>query len=392
MKIFNKFKKNKEKTNKKSKKCSVFLHICGYNLERWLNFLTSKGTKFFSVEKQDVKNSVVEGSLFDEKKIEKFFKSKNISVQKKEYGLLAKPIVFLKKRWGILVGLFVFVCFFAVATNFVWKIEITGNERCSTQEIEKVLEENGIGFFSSINSKSNEEIEKIISNNFDVISLVSVVKKGTSIIVNIKEKLFNEEYESLEKGEFLIAKQDGIITEINLIQGTLLVKVGDFVRAGDRLVAPFAVDSSGKQIPIQPKAEIFADVWLSGETIVETKKQVEERTGKFLTERKIVFLNQEILTKKEEILFEQYDLEIFEENLSEILPIKYKTVVYHEVETKIVETNFEDVKEEKIALAKELALSMLAEGETIKAENSLITEENGRFVVSHSITVSRKIS
>ena len=107
---------------------------------------------------------------------------------------------------------------------------------------------------------------------------------------------------------------------------------------------------------------------------------------------KIVFLNQEILTKKEEILFEQYDLEVFEENLSEILPIKYKTVVYHEVETKTVETNFEEVKEEKIALAKQLALSMLAEGETIKAENSLITEENGRFVVSHSITVSRKIS
>lgn len=386
------FKKNKEKTSKNSKKCSVFLHICGYNLERWLNYLANKGTKFFSILKKDQKNSVVEISLFDEKKVEKFFKSKNILVEKKEYGFFAKPIVFLKKRFGILIGIFLFVCFFAFSSNFVWNVKIIGNERITAEEIEKVLEENGVGILSLINAKTNEEIEKIISNNFEEISLVSVVKKGTTIVVNLKEKLHNEEFENINNSQYLIATQDGIITETILIQGTLLVKVGDFVKAGDRLVAPYVIDSSGKQIPIQPKAEIFADVWLSGETVVETKKQVEQRTGNSVSERKLVFLNQEILTKKEEIPFGFYELEVFEENLSDVLPIKYKTVIYHEIETITVETNFEEVKEEKIALAKQLALAKLQDGETIKAENSLITEENGRYIVNYSITVSRKIS
>lgn len=391
MKKLNLFKR--EKKEKKSFRYSVTLFICGYNLERWLNVLTTKNVKIFSVKKIDVKNSEIEVSVADEKAVVNFLKTKNIIVLNKKYNGFAKQIEFFRIRYGILIGVFVCFCFFIVASNYTWKVEVMGNEKRTDSEVISVLKENGIGLFSPLNSKSNEEIEKIILDNFDEVSMVSVVKKGSSIIINIKEKLFNEEYENLDKNQAVVATEDGLITSIELIQGTVLVKVGDIVRAGDALVAPYVIDSSGNKIPIQPKAKITADVWLSGQSTHENKTEITRRTGNYVTERKMTFLNQEIVTTKAEVPFIYYDLVVSEEYLSDyILPIKYITLHYYELESVIIEKNFSEVKDEKVLEAKELAKLRVLETDLIMNENFTISEKNGKTIVDFVITVRRNIS
>ena len=284
-------KKICKKKEKRSYRRSVTLFLSGYNLERWLNVISSKNVKIFSVIKRDVKNSEIEILLSDEKYVVEFLKSKNIEIVDKKYNGTAKMGKFLIKRLGIVFGIFICFCFYIVGSRYTLKIEVVGNTQSSTEEIVNVLAENGAGILSPLNSKTNDDIERIILDNFDEISLVSVVKRGSSLIVNIKEKLLNKEYEDLDKTNSLVATEDGIITEIKLIQGTLLVKVGDTVHAGDLLVAPYVFDSSGNKISIEPKAIITADVWLSGEATFQETKQITERTGNFVTERKMTFLD-----------------------------------------------------------------------------------------------------
>ena len=391
LKFFN-IKRKKEKKREKSQGFRVKLFLSGYNLERWLNFLVENEIEIFSVVKHDVKNSEIEVSVSNEKRVEKFLKTKNIAVIKKQYSKLMRPIKFFQHRWGILVGIFACVCFFAIASNYVWKIEIMGNESYSSHQIQKVLSQNGVSFLSPLSSKTNDEIEKIVLDNFNNVSMVSVVKKGSSVVINIKEKQITTDLENLDKTQCLIATQDGVITQINLIQGTPLVKVGQTVRAGQPLVAPYVLDGAGNKISVEPKAEIMAEVWLSGQATVVKTKQIEQRTGKSVSERKMVFLNQEIVTSKTEVPFEFYDLEIREEVLGQgVVPIKYVTLTYFEVETKIVETDFNLVKDETIEKSKALAYAKVMEGDKIKAENHVITEKSGQTIVDYSVTVLRKI-
>ncbi|MCI6542423.1 MAG: sporulation protein YqfD [Firmicutes bacterium] len=382
-----------KKKEKKSHRKSVTLFLSGYNLERCLNILSNKGINLFSVVKKDAKNSEIEVLSEDEKYVTEFLKSKNIEIKEKKYNGLAKIGRTFVSRLGVAIGIFVCFCVYIVASGYTLKIEVMGNEKSSDEEIVKVLAENGVGVFSPLNRKSNGEIERIILDNFDEVSMVSVVKRGTSIIVNIKEKLLNKEYEDLDKTNSLVATEDGIITDIKLIQGTLLVKVGDTVRAGDPLVAPYVIDSSGNKIPIEPKAEISADVWLSGEATFEETKQVTKRTGNYVTQRKMTFLDKEIVTSKEDIPFMYYDIETKEEYLSDyILPIKYTTIIYHELETQTIVQSFSDVEKEVVQEAKNLAKSRMIEGDEIKAQNYITYEKDGKTTVSYSITVKRTIS
>lgn len=388
-KIFNKIKIFK----KPNLNNSVILHLSGYNLERYLNSLCNKNVKILSVEKINYKNSKIEIHTFNELEVEEFLKSKGIDVAKKEYNGFAKIQKFFFTRCGVLIGLFFLFCIYVVASNYIMDIKVLGSENVSDQDIVAVLNDNGIKFFNPLNIKSNEEIKKIIMDNFDEISMVSVIKKGNTILINIKEKLLNDEHEKIGEYASLIATNDGIITHIELIQGTLLVKIGDMVKTGDCLVAPYVKDSSGEKISIEPRANVYADVWLSGESSHNEVRKIAENTGRQLTKRVVTFLNQVIYQNDIEVPFKEYEMEIIENYLSSfIIPIKYKIIKYYEIETKLFEQNFSEVELLKINEAKDLAYLRISNGEEIKSENYVISSKYGITTVSYSITVNRKIS
>ncbi|MDD4110925.1 MAG: sporulation protein YqfD [Clostridia bacterium] len=391
MKIFKFFKKLNifKKLNFRN---SVTLFTSGYNLERCLNGLCNKKIKFMSIEKENSKNAKIEISPIYENEVEVFLEGKNIKVIKKKYNGLLKVQKFLLSRFGILIGLFLVFCFYVISSNYVWNIEIFGNETHSTHEIIEILNQNGVNILDSLNEKTNDEIERIVFDNFDEVSMVSVIKKGITIIVNIKERLLNDENQN-EGFSALVATSDGIITGIEHIQGTLLVKVGDIIRAGQELVAPYIIDSSGQQILIEPKSNIYADVWLSGESVHYDMRNIVKRTGNKITERRIEFLEKEIFSNDFNIPYENYETKIVETYLTEtLIPIKYQIVNYYEVIYKTIEQNFSEVEATKISEAKNLARMRMKENEEIKSENYIITTACGKTTVSYVIVVSRKIS
>lgn len=377
-------KKNKQR---RSTKNSVSLTLSGYNFERWLNVLASKGIEIFSAEKIDVKNSKLEVGMAYEFQVEKFLKSKNFKIIKKEYNGFARILNYFKVHFGILIGVFVCFCFYAVFSGFVWRIEVMGNERVNSSQIINVLEENDVSILSPLNGKSNEEIENIILNNFSDVSMVSVVKKGTSIIINIKEKLIASEGQTFGA---LLATEDGTIKNLKLIQGTPLVKAGDVVRAGDELVAPYVIDSQGSVIPIEPKAEITFELLLSGQSVHKSKVEKQVRTGKSVSERKMSFLDKEIVTTKADVQFEKYEVEQVETYLStSILPLKYVTSTYYELQDVVVEQEFDEVRDQKIQEAKTLAMARINENDEIVYENFVISERDGRTIVDYVVCVER---
>ena len=74
------------------------------------------------------------------------------------------------------------------------------------------------------------------------------------------------------------------------------------------------------------------------------------------------------------------------------MPIKYRETFYFETKCDIIEVSFEEVREKKVAEAKQKAYLQISDTSKIKAEDYSISSDNGKWVVVYTITLSGDIA
>jgi len=237
---------------------------------------------------------------------------------------------------------------------------IYGTENLSTDEILNVLKENGVKK-GKINNLSCETMEEILLNRYDRIAQVSVIKQGTAIIINLSEKLVYNEIEF----QPIVAKYSGIIKDINIITGTTNIKVGDYVNAGDVLVLPFNVNSNGNKVSVEPLAEIKAEMFVC--SMCEMRKTEFElvKTGRIYKTFKYKFKNKVLFSNKSKNSFALFEVNVYNENISDILPLNRDVYVYQELIKQEVVKDFEKEKTTLIEKSKEKAYKSLPIGEIL---------------------------
>ena len=121
-------------------------------------------------------------------------------------------------------------------SNFIWNIDITGNTEISKEEILKTLSENGLDIGISKRKINITDISNRVRLNRDDIAWIGISIQGTNAIVEIKET--SKAPEIIKEDEFcnIVSNKSGMITKINVQNGTAVAKVGDIVREGDLLV------------------------------------------------------------------------------------------------------------------------------------------------------------
>lgn len=369
-------------------KSRVRFKIKGLNQERVLNKLTSSVNIYnFKRTSHDLCEFEVDYSK------ERIVKSRLLDcnveiVESHRFGWISK-IKQLFSSYGIIIALCLSFMFYCLQYSFIWKIEVYGEEKLQEKEVELFVVKNLTSRLKSqIDTKG---LEKKIKNNFDEVSSISVAIVGQSLVLNINEALLPEEMQ----GEYLpiVSEFDGLITQINLIQGTLAVNEGDLVRKGDVLVYPFVLDSQGYEIAVAPKAEIYADIWLIEKVMHYDYQIIERKTGKKHIKNEVFLNNLLVYSQNSTILFDQYDIEtediLLTKNLC--LPFILKKTIYYETQTVEIKEEFADVKNKIIQSAREKTLIFLEENEIIKEEKYTLREEGGCHEISYIVTVNRNI-
>lgn len=141
-----------------------------------------------------------------------------------------------KKRWLFPVGLLLgTVCLFMVS-QFIWKIDIEGNERYTDDTIYRFLETQNIAFGTLKSSVFAAGLEEAIRDQFPEITWVSVQLSGTKMTVNVKEDDQPKVAESDKTPCHVISTQNGVITSIVVRSGETEVKQGDPITAGQILI------------------------------------------------------------------------------------------------------------------------------------------------------------
>ncbi len=148
-------------------------------------------------------------------------------------------VPFLIKRYrhrtGLLVGLILFIAALTILPNFIWNVQIVGNQNIPTETIHAALSELGVHEGVSRKSIDSGEIRAKLPLKISGISWASVNVEGVRATAEISESL---EPEITEKQPCnLIALRDGIITKTEVINGALVTSPGVSVAKGQLLVS-----------------------------------------------------------------------------------------------------------------------------------------------------------
>ncbi len=167
---------------------------------------------------------------------------------------------FLARRYRLRVGFMLGVAlyFFTLVflSNFVWNIEIVGNEAIPTEHISSVLEELGVYEGVKIKSIDQRTLPSRLALEIDGISWASINIEGVKVTVNVSESIKTEKPSNEPCN--LVAARDGIITKTEVKNGTLCTKVGQTVKKGDLLVSGFTEYKDGSVSMGVSSGEIIA--------------------------------------------------------------------------------------------------------------------------------------
>ena len=365
------------------------LLINGLNQEKILNEL-SKFMPIYNYKRLSFKQSEFEIDSRYLKQARKIIVSYGFVIENiQNYGVIFW-IKSLLKRYGVFAGIIVSLLFYIIQYNFVWTVNAVGEDAQQAQQIENYVKKNLKSNFKG--NIDTDSIESELRNQFDFVSSVSVAIIGQSLVINFNEAVLPPEMED-EKSP-IISQFDGLITEINLIQGTLNCSEGDIVQKGDILVYPYIIDSQGQQMSVEPKAEIYAQVWYRSsidhyEYRIETK-----RTGNVIIKNDVYIGGLLLYSDSSEISYVQYDSETTTRTLSKnlLLPLSLKKTIYYETVTEEIIEDFESVKEQLISKARENTLLFLQKDEIIKDENYTLTGGAGCHTITYTISVEKDIA
>lgn len=369
------------------KKSRTRLRVKGLNQERAINNVV-KNVKIFNFSRHKHDESDFEVEFGKSKLTKKLLEEEGLNVEIISHHGLASKLKDGIKRYGIIAALVICSLFYCLQYNFVLKIDVFGIDDEGQSRISQFVDENlSSRYKGKINTK---KLEVLIKDNFEEISSVSIAIVGQSLIVNLNEAVLPDE---MKEGNEIVSKFDGLITDINLVQGTLAVDVGDIVKKGDVLVYPYIIDSQGEQREVTPKADIFADVWLSESETFYDFYITTERTGKSFTMSEIYIGKLLLYSNSSQLPFTQYEQQSSIKAISKnnIFPLYRKKTTFYETVTKEVRQDFDEMKDKIVEKAREKTLIFLQENEIIKEENYTLQEGGGIHQIDYIITVNRNI-
>ncbi len=252
----------------------------GDNKEKILSLCAQNGISLWST-KLSGDGIECDIAVGDFKYLRKLIRGKGIRV----HILKKSGVPFLLSRYnrrlGIAIGVVLFFSVLLFMSQYIWIIDIEGNKKVTENEIRNACRE--IGIVTGIPKNSiypKGEREKLMLK-LDGVAWASLNIEGSRLVVNISEAK-----EETEKSSYsnLIAETDGVIKKIDVVSGTVVVKVGDGVKKGDLLVSGIVETAYGTSF-VNAKGTIIAE----SQRYIELKEDYIQKhiipTGKIKTKR-----------------------------------------------------------------------------------------------------------
>lgn len=278
----------------------------------------------------------------------------------------------------IIIGILSFLLM-DIITSYIVDIEVIHSSSTIRKLIYQELENNNIKKYRL--AYSYDEIEKIqnkiLDNNKDKLEWISISKDGMKYIVHAEERKINNIVKE-EGYRHIVASKDAYITKIISTKGENLVRSGDYVKKGDKLISGEIKLYENVKGHTLATGSVYGNVWYNVSLSIPRKQKYIEYTGK---ERYNFNINNKIFLRNKYQFFVQ-------DNIRELNILGIKIKIYKEKEyvNKIreVDVNDEEIVSKKIN-EKFKGIGNIISQKVLKKEVNNSTIEYRVFVICNEL-------
>ena len=256
--------------------------VKGARSEELLNRGIAGGVVFWDIEKKAPGTILFKVHARKYPKLRPFFLRTGTTgkiLRKKGWPFLWRR-VWRKKGW--LLGMALFLSLLLTLSSFIWFVEVTGVETLDPTLVRDHLAVLGLapGVPRRVIVPQRDWLIRELRIRLPEAVWVTIRWQGVVAEVVVAEKRLPPPVE--EGPRNLVAGKDGLITEILLVEGTPLVRVGEMVSRGDLLILGEAtrvhLDGSVEKKKVKAAGEVRARVWYEIE-VDEPLAVLEPRVG-----------------------------------------------------------------------------------------------------------------
>lgn len=168
----------------------------------------------------------------------------------------------IKKNYIYLTSLLIGIILFIIISNMIFKINIIHENKEIRELIKEELDEYGIKVLSF--KKSYKELDKIrqeiLDKYPDKLDWMEFEIDGLIINVRIEERIITDTTKD-DKVCDIVAVKSGIINDILIENGEILVNINDYVKEGDTLVTGIIKYNEEEKRLTCASGEIYATTW-----------------------------------------------------------------------------------------------------------------------------------
>lgn len=327
----------------------VNIMVEGYFIERFINICVHKNILLWKMQREKSSILFTNVGMKDFKKIRKIAKETKCKVRIKQKRGVPFLLHKYKKRKIFFAFLIFLLAIIFLSSQFIWNIDITGNEKMETQEIQQWLQDNGLTIGKWKNKINQKEIVHKMRLEKEQLAWVGIEIKGTNAIVKVVEA--EEKPVIINESEYcnIISQVDGMITRIKAQNGTPLVKPGDVVKKGNILIGGYLEGKFTGMQYVHAEGEIEAKTWYSERKEIPFLQEKKEKTGNSEKKYAIGINNFRINLYKKLSKFEKYDTMEIHKKLKLFsdfyLPISLVEITNSETKTEHVTYSLQQAKD-----------------------------------------------
>lgn len=277
-------------------KAVVEVEAEGFFVERLINLCKINNVKIWNI------TYINEGRIRfcispkEFKKLKPYVKKSKCKIKIiKKKGIYFDMFRYRKRKLALYLVLALLVFSFTMS-NFIWHINVTGNEKIEKSTIATLLEDIGVhtGKFKFLISKG--KVADYIRANIYEVAWVGVDIDGTTMHITITEKIISEEEDKTVPGN-IVATKSAVISKIIAENGTARFKTGSYITEGSVAIEGVIDSELIEPIKVHASGILRGIVEYTFEKEYKYTEQIREYTGKTRYGVGAKINNKEILLK-----------------------------------------------------------------------------------------------
>lgn len=321
--------------------------------------------------KEEETNLYLKIKEVDVKKLQKFLPNYKF-IKYKRSGIYYL-IDITKRHYIYFICLIIGIILFLILSHTIVKINIIHENKEIREILQEELKDQGITIPSF--RKNYVELEKIKNKILrkypDKLDWLEIESSGMIYNIRVEERIITD-LKKNNKYCDIVAKKDGTISNIKLLNGELAIGINDYVRKGDTLIKGNVNLNNIDVRNTCAKGEIYAEVWYKVNVSVPFKHYESKKTGK--RKMNLIYDNGNI---KKRILVPRF--KYYESSYKPILKILNRTL-YLEKEYEVKKEKYSYDSKEALNIAINKAIDNVSKKLTAKdkiiAKKVLKKEEN----------------